>query len=430
MPASEVTKPGPGVTRSGSPASRLRRDIGRRIAGTNAAVGCFILSRLLLVLIPLGLFPYPSGDRVGDDVTLYASWADVIATGHYPIHDPMWQYPPLAGFVFYVASIISRSPTTGFMALALIVDAAIFIALIRASKGSGRLVGPWTYVVAGAAVGPVLLTRFDLFPTLLVVLALIAATRPVRAGIMLGIGALLKVWPIFLVIAWPRRDLGRCLAATLATGMAGMALLSLWGPGLLSFMNEQRERGLQIESVGGGLYVLAQMLGVDMDTAFRYGSLEIDAVGAAFVATVMTLAGAAGLLLIGYRRLRGKLEHVPVADVALVVVLISIASSRVFSPQYMIWVAGVAAVCQLDPNTRMRPIIWMLLPTALLGQIVYPGLYGQMATGVLGGSSLQVIRVGLLLAATIWATVLVVRGSPQGRRIVSPRRPVRRALAP
>lgn len=369
----------------------------------------YVLSRLLMIAIPFGLFPYNSGPLILNDVKLYQAWSDVILAGHYPISDPMWQYPPLAGFVFALGAHLTTNPLLGFVLLALLADLAIFVVLLRKGIKVGRLDGAWTYVIAGIAIGPVLLTRFDVFPTLFAVLALILIAKPVRSGIMIGIGTLLKVWPAFLIVAHPRRALGKVTAAMAATVIASMSLMSMWGYGMFSFLKEQGDRGLQIESVGGGVYVIAQFLGIDMQTVFRYGSMEINAVGAGLIATAVTIAGFIAMGAIGYARLRGRLESVSGADVALTVVLISIASSRVFSPQYMIWVAGIAGVCMLDPKSRLRPVIWLLLPVAICGQLVYPWFYGSMMDGGWYGVLVQTIRVGLLMIATVWAMVRVMR---------------------
>lgn len=369
----------------------------------------YVITRLALFLIPLGLIPYYQGTLIPNDIVLYDAWAQVINSGHYPINDPMWQYPPLAGFVFLLGVNLAPSPIVGFMLLALIADAVMFWMFLRRGKATGDYTAAWTYVIAAAAIGPVFLTRFDIFPTLFAVAALLMLNKPIRSGMMLGIGALLKVWPAFLIVAHPRRSLGKVAAGMAAVGIAGMMMLSLWGPNFLSFLKEQGDRGLQVESAGGIFYIIGGFLGVHLDTIFRYGSMEIDAAGAGIIASIVTLAGFVAMGVIAYWRLRGRLERVPGADIALTIVLISIASSRVFSPQYMVWVAGLAAVVMLNRNTLMKPVVWLMLPVALAGQFVYPFAYGNMITGGWYGVLAQTIRIGALMVGTIWAFVIIQR---------------------
>ena len=62
------------------------------------------------------------------------------------------------------------------------------------------------WVLAPVAMGPIFLGRFDVFPTLIVCLALFAAYKPVKFGAWIAVGAILKVWPVLGLLAIPRRD--------------------------------------------------------------------------------------------------------------------------------------------------------------------------------------------------------------------------------
>lgn len=402
------------------------------IPGLKVIVAVYAVSRLLLLAIPVGLFPYPAGVAVQSDTILYTEWAQVIAAGHFPIADPFWQYPPAAGAIFWLSDQLGNP--FGFMMLAFICDIVIFSVLLYrgmtiirdrrtnaadpagspadldAPASDNRPLGAaWVYVVGGIAVGPVLFCRFDIFPTLFAVLALMCLTKPVRSGIWMGIGALLKLWPALLVLALPRRTLPKGLAAIAAVGIIGMSAAFMYGVGSLSFLGEQRDRGIQTESVGALPYVIARALGFTVDNSFRYGALEVDMAGTEQIGMLLTVVGLAGIGWVAYLRLRGRLERIGGADVALALVLISIATSRVFSPQYMIWVVGIAAVCMLDPATRMRPIIGLVLVTTLLGQLLYPTFYASMTHGEWPGVLIQTLRIALLVTATIWALALIMR---------------------
>ncbi len=388
-------------------------DKSRHVRGIPGLSVTYVISRALLILIPLGIILYPSGSLIGNDTHLYWTWSEVILSGHYPVADPMWQYPPLAGFVFVLGAHLAADPSFGFIILALVADLVIFGWLLLRARKTTSLLAPWAYVLGALAVGPVFLTRFDIFPTLFAVGALLLLNKPVRSGFMLGVGALLKVWPAFLLVSFPRKKIPAALAGFFAIAISASALLTTWGPGSGTFLAEQGERGLQIESVGAAPYVFANAFGYDMTTIFRYGSMEIDATGAGMVASIVALSGFVLMAIIGFARLRGRLEHIAGADVALAIVLISIASSRVFSPQYMVWVVGIAAVCLLDPKTVMRPIIWLCIPAAIFGQLVYPLYYGSMMEGGVVGVTLQLARIGFLVAATVWATARILRRPTQ-----------------
>jgi hypothetical protein len=96
----------------------------------------------------------------------------------------------------------------------------------------------------------------------------------------------------------------------------------------------------------------------------------------------------------------GRLETSAPADVALVALLVSIVTSRVLSPQYDVWIVGVAAATLLDPRSRMRTVLWLLAVTLLVTQVVYPFAYGSFLNGDWWAVLLQVVRIAFLLAAT------------------------------
>jgi hypothetical protein len=214
---------------------------------------------------------------------------------------------------------------------------------------------------------------------------------------------MLKVWPALLLLSVPRRRFGRAVAVFLATSTGILLTLMLTMQGAVSFASEQRARGLQIESLPAWPFLVGHHLGLERDFIYRYGAMEVQARGTTTVAAAITLIAAAGLAFLAWTRLTGRLDHARPADIALVVVLFSMVTSRVLSPQYLIWVAAVASVCLLDDRTRMRPVIVTLMPVAALGQILYPMHYDWLLSDGLSGLALQTLRLLLLVAATAWA---------------------------
>jgi hypothetical protein len=99
------------------------------------------------------------------------------------------------------------------------------------------------------------------------------------------------------------------------------------------------------------------------------------------------------------------------ADVALAALLVSIVTSRVLSPQYDVWIVGVAAVTLLDPRSLMRTARWLLAGSILVTQAVYPFAYGSFLSGDWWAVLLQVVRIALLLAATGVGLWVVLRSA-------------------
>lgn len=369
----------------------------------------FAATRVWLLLIPFGVIPYLGGKLVINDVTVYEQWAQVLQTGQFPVGDQMWQYPPLIGPVFALGALIPPDPTLALVMVMLAFDTATFIVLMRQAHRGGSSEGPWAWIVAGMLIGPVWLTRFDVIPALFAVLGLLAVSRPLRAGSLLAVGALLKVWPALLLLSIPRRGLGKAMLGFLVTSGAILAGLVITMDGAAAFASEQRDRGLQVESVPAWLFLLGHHFGWPREFVYRYGAMEVQAPGVEAMALAVTVVGLLGLAAFAVLRLTGRLDHAQPADIALVVVLFSMVTSRVLSPQYLVWAAAIAAVCLLDPGTRMRPIIVVLMPVAALGQILYPMHYDWLLSDGWHGLLLQSLRVVALLAATVWGGWRLVR---------------------
>jgi hypothetical protein len=90
-------------------------------------------------------------------------------------------------------------------------------------------------------------------------------------------------------------------------------------------------------------------------------------------------------------------------DVALVAVLIAIVTSRVLSPQYLVWVVALIALCLTSPNSALTGPCWLLLATISLTQIEFPLLFPRLVHGGRGAPWFVTGRNLMLVAATLWA---------------------------
>ena len=373
----------------------------------------FVVVRTLLLGFVTGVVPYPDGPSVINDVLLYSEWSQLLVTGRFPIGDDMWQYPPGAGVVFALAALIGANAVQGFFVLSLIADAAVLAALIvvsvrRSGTNPPRLVAAWAWVVAPIIIGPVFIARFDVIPTAAAVAALLLLSRPVYSGAMAAVGTLLKVWPGFMMLAIPRRSLICGSTGFVVTAVGILMLVSVWAVGGIAFIGEQQSRGLQVESVGAWPFMVAQGLGAQIPLEFRFGAMEIDLPITITIGSVITVIGIGLIALLGVARLLGSLERIDGVEIAMAALLISIVTSRVLSPQYMVWVAGVAAVALINPSTRLRPVVALLVVSTVAGQVIYPLGYGSLLNGDWWAVGLQTLRVLSLVAATGWCGWLVL----------------------
>jgi hypothetical protein len=128
------------------------------------------------------------------------------------------------------------------------------------------------------------------------------------------------------------------------------------------------------------------------------------------VCVAATVLGGAVLLVIWWR------IRPPAADLVLAAVLLALVTSRVLSPQYLVWAVAVASVCALDSRTTQRPVLGLVLATALVSQVEFPFLYDRVATGSWPGVIVLTVRNGMLLWATVWSVMLLCRNRSRASR--------------
>jgi hypothetical protein len=381
----------------------------------------WLATRAWVLLSGFGIIFYPKSEFLFSDVRLYDWWAGNIADSFFPINDPMWQYPPLAAVVFLAGYLIAGN-TVGFVFLALLADFSIYWLLWRRGREMQNSTPVLIWIIAPLIMGPIILGRFDVFVTLAAVAALLSVGQARKFGIVIAVGALLKVWPILLLLTTPKGAALKAISWFAFTFATGSLLLSLWWSESFSFIGGQRSRGLQIESVGALPYQLWNAGPGNVSSAFQFGAIEVVASGTSIVSLLITVVGIALLGILFTWKVSGKLESANPADIALLAVLISIVTSRVLSPQYMVWVLGLLAVSAFTPQKNFRKILGLIFISAGIGQFIYPWLYLDFQQGGVYAVAAHTIRILTLL----WATAIAW----QNMKEISQQNPSLKAIHP
>ena len=368
------------------------------------ALAVWFVTRAVLYLIATEHFLRGYGKESVGDVNTYLKWAqDSLYYGQIP-HDTEWQYPPLLAPILVFPEWLSHTfgihYLTGFTAMTFLADCVITAMLLWTATRRDTWSGPWYWILGVPLLGPIVYGRYDVFPALCVVvaLALLGKGLPIImadgskgrqlnnrrwvAGILIGFGAAIKIWPGLAIFGMPRSKRGWQAIATVAASIIGtIATLSFFFTGTLSFIGNQGGRGIEIESIWGIPYVLGKRLHLDHVITNRvvYGSYQIVPDGHGLISALVSLTYyvallslAGGFVLMAYWWWRKAWRPAVMADATFVATLIMIVTSRVISPQYLIWLLAVAGFCLLYKDTTQRRSAVLVLICMPLTQYEFP----------------------------------------------------------
>lgn len=367
-------------------------------------LGIWAPTRLLLLLFVFKVYVFPGPDVTSDVSVIYQGWYEVLRTGTFPLDDVTWQYPPAAALaILSPALVFWLDYPSAFFVLAFSADLAVLLLLLYAGLRPGRtLRGAWVWVVGVPLLGPTVYARYDVMVTAVAVAALLAGARhPKVMGALTAFGTMLKVWPVLLLVAARRRAAWGWAALTAG---ALSALFALAMPGAFAFLTFQRDRGTEVESLGALVFHVARHFGWDGEVLLNYGSVEflgpyVDVVSMAALA----LSGLAfGWLLLWRLRAKRFLSHT-LADAAFVAVLMFVTTSRVISPQYLVWLVGLAAVCLCFRGSRMGLPVGLVLAASFVTVLEFPVWFSHVVASDALGNTLLFLRNGLLVLATLLA---------------------------
>ena len=340
-----------------------------------------------------------TGSHPGD-VHHYSTFADLIRQGQIPYRDFFMEYPPAALVPFLVPEIWPAHYHAVFKVTMFLCGAAVILVVARIARPT--LMPLLLVAVAPLVLGPVFLTRYDLWPALLAVAAL-AALLDERWAIGTSLIALTIAAKLFAVALIPlavihiyrrggRAALRRGVVAFIITSIIVWGPFLLLGPGGVRFsLREQLGRGLQIESLGASVLLVADKLGL-YDTHWVRG-LSIDlggrlprAVGAA-----TTLLEGAAILFVGWLYAARQSTRARFVAAYAASATAFVAFGKVLSPQFVIWLVPLVAVVA-DPL-----LIGLLIAVLVTTQLDV--IYGDWGLRYVNWSVwLLALRNALLLA--------------------------------
>ncbi|MDD5700914.1 MAG: glycosyltransferase family 87 protein [Dehalococcoidales bacterium] len=359
---------------------------------------------------------------------LYFDYASKVLSGGLPYRDFAMEYPPFSLVFFILPRLLAADWQT--YAIFYQVEVMIFVlagllAVYHIAHRLGK--SPWqllsAYTLGILAVGPITGQQYDIFPAVMTLLSIyfFISGRHKAAWALLTLGALTKIFPaaiapVFLLYYIRERQYKNILTGIITSAAVSLAVLLPFliadPAGLGSLYSYHGQRGIQIESTYSSLLLLGHQLGwLKVGTGFDFGSYNL--VGP----TADTLARISVLLLplflaaaywFIYRRMKAALNPVDeIASCSLLVVALLIAASKVFSPQYLIW------LCPLIPFSggRLRYILWtVFIAAGILSYQIFPVHYLDLVE-LKPGATAALLTRNLLIIAMVPLVIVSLKRS-------------------
>jgi Glycosyltransferase family 87 len=385
-----------------------------RLASAALGVALFVVSWGLL---HQGFY---ARDQIAD-TPIYERYGEAMTDGEVPYRDFRVEYPPAALPVFLLPALGEgdsdryRRRFEGLMA-GLGVACVLLVAAISSSIWAPIFVG-----VAPLLLGSVYLSRFDLWPVALtlVALGLLAAGRMRLAAGALGVAVTAKLYPAVLApIAfahiWRTRGRREALVSTaifvgvIAAIVVPFVVISPGG--VWDAFWQQASRPLQIESVGAGLLLAAHhMFGLDVTMKSSHGSQNLTGGGADALAALSTLAQAAVLVALWVWYARGPATRDRLVAACAASVCAFVAFGKVLSPQFLIWLVPLVPLVRGRQGLVASAVLALAL---LLTQLWFPYRYWELALEFDAAASWLVLARDVTLVAL---SLLLVAGARRGR---------------
>lgn len=373
---------------------------------------------------------------MGDVYLVYEPWARDALAGHGIVGiDGEWVYPQLALLPMLLAQglewIAGYEVAWALMVTAL--DALAFALVVGRARSAGRTTAAVFWLVYLALLGPIAMYRIDAVTVPFAVAGCLwLVGRPFVASLLLTIATWVKVWPAALLAAAliaVRRRLTIVAAAMLASAVIVWTVIAMGGAQhVLGFVAGQTGRGLQLEAPVSAFYLWRAVAGIDGSFIYYDRDLltfQVTGPGVDTVIAVMTpllfIVVTAIAALGAFKAWRGASFAVLFPPLALGLVLALIVMNKVGSPQFLTWLIAPVVLGLVIDRRRWRPVAIVALVAALLTQIVYPLMYGQLlAAGPLAAGVLT-LRNLTMLALLVWAVVRLARVPQRARHPVADR---------
>ena len=354
---------------------------------------------------------------------LAGDWLD----GYIPYADFSVEYPPGALLLFALPRIFTETPIIYgyiFAVVMLLVDLGILQvfwripALVRGGDGETDMARRYestllclTYILFTAVFGRLLVQNYDLVIGLVLVASIYFALRkkPLIVDLLLAAG----IWLNLIVLAWVpllwwygagRRDetstsktsltikefvrtlLLRTAVLAGSLGLLFLPFLMQSGRALGHIVQFHLERGTQLESSAASILMMgAKIFGFELSTEFTNRAIHLSGELGSQGATVVGFLSISVFVILTIYLMRmiqvqsnQQARGVWLIKGLLATTLALLVTSKIFLPQYLLWVCPLAALLAHDPRPRSSRIGRHLFAVNLISVVVFFFFYPDL----------------------------------------------------
>ena len=340
-------------------------------------------------LLNLGKFPYKSSweEKDADGATrVQYDGSPAIRYMEYPVLTGLYQYVSMALAKTYTAlTKLTSVPIVAEVIMFFNISAfGLALAWMATVWATTRMAGRRIWDAAVVAGSPILIfhafTNFDALATACAAGAMLAwaRRRPAVAGVLIGIGVALKLYPLLLFVPFVilglrtgrLREVGRAAVTAVVTWLVvNLPIMVLFPRGWAEFFILNTRRGDDMDSLYNVVKSFTGWPGFDYDLGFWEPPSVLNAVSALLF--VACCAAIAYVGLTAQRRPR-------LAQLAFLVVAAFLLTNKVWSPQYSLWLVPLAALAL--PHRRIL-LAWMTIDALVwIPRMLY--LHGEQNMGL------------------------------------------------
>jgi hypothetical protein len=352
------------------------------------------------------------------DTPVYERYGSAIDSGQMPYRDFALEYPPGALPVFALPALggahedsFRRRFELEMAFLGEVIVICLAVALVALGARRPRVLAVLGFAaLAVVALGPVVLSRFDLWPAALTAAALAALlSGRLRLGhLALGAAVAAKLYPavlvpLTLVYVWRRKGRREALMCggllLLVLALAFVPFLIIAPDGVAHSVRTQAARPLQMESLGAALLLVGHNLfgfGLTMDSS--HGSQNLAGAAPDTLAVTLSILQVAALIATWILFARGPAtrERLLLASAAALVAFVAL--GKVLSPQFLIWLIPVVPLVH---GRRGLTASALLAAALVLTQLWFPYRYWDLALHFDTAASWLVLARDVVLVALL-----------------------------